>query len=122
MDLPAELLQAISSPGGGRIALVIGAGCSVEAPTGVPVASQCSVEVHRRLLDDGVLQNGDCADPYDLSAVADAVFARTHSQRDVVERLRERYNLKLATPNDGHLIAAAIALRGGYLFCGHAEL
>lgn len=108
MDLPVELLQAISSPGGGKIALIVGAGCSVEAPTGVPVASKCSIEVHRRLLADGVLENGDCTDPTDLSAVADAVFAKKRSQRDVVDRLREQYDLKLATPNDGYLIAAAL--------------
>lgn len=101
MDLPVELLQAISSPGGGKIALIVGAGCSVEAPTGVPVASKCSIEVHRRLLADGVLENGDCTDPTDLSAVADAVFAKKRSQRDVVDRLREQYDLKLLHPMMG---------------------
>ena len=38
MDLPVELRQTVSSPGEGTIALVIGVGCSAEAPTGVPVA------------------------------------------------------------------------------------
>lgn len=110
--LPADLLQAISARGGGKLALVVGAGCSVEAPTSVPVAQQCSVEVHRRLLADGILQNGDCEDSNDLSLVADAVFAKRNSQRDVVERLREQYDLKLATPNDGYLIAAAMLCEG----------
>ena len=32
MALPPELLQAVSSPGGGKIALVLGAGCSVRLP------------------------------------------------------------------------------------------
>lgn len=112
MALPVDLLQAVSSPGGGRIALVVGAGCSVEAPTSIPVARRCSVEVHKRLLADGVLQNGDCTDPTDLSVVADAVFAKKNSQRDVVERLRDQYDLKLATPNDGYLIAAAMLCEG----------
>jgi len=70
------------------------------------------LELHRRLLADGVLDNGDCADPADLSAVADAVFAKKNSQRDVVERFRERYDLKLATPNDGYRIAAAMLCEG----------
>jgi hypothetical protein len=91
MDLPAELLQAISSPGGGKVALIIGAGCSVEAPTSIPVSSTISLEIHRLLVADGVLQDGDCSDPTDLSLVADAVFSRKHSQREVVERFRERY-------------------------------
>ena len=112
MVLPAELLQAVSSPGGGKIALILGAGCSVEAPTCVPASQECSVEVHRRLLADGVLQTGDCTDPTDLSLVADAVFAKKNLQRDVVERLCEQYDLKLASPNDGYLIAAAMLCEG----------
>jgi len=108
MALPSDLLQAVSARGGGKIALVLGAGCSVEAPTSVPVATECSINIHRRLLADGVLENGDCSDPSDLSVVADAVFAKKHQQRDVVERLREQYDLKLATPNDGYLITAAM--------------
>lgn len=76
MALPSELLQAVASPGGGKIALVLGAGCSVEAPTNIPISRVCSTEIHHRLIADGVLQNGDCVDPEDLSAVADAVFAK----------------------------------------------
>lgn len=112
MALPPELLQAVSAPGGGKIALVIGAGCSVEQPTNIPVSRVCSNDIHRRLIDDGVLQNGDCANPDDLSALADAVFSKRNSQRDVVERLREQYGLKLATPNQGYWIAAALLCEG----------
>lgn len=112
MALPPELLQAISSPGGGRIALVLGAGCSVEAPTSIPVSSVCSNEIHRRLIADGVLRNGDCSNPDDLSVLADAVFSKRNSQRDVVERLRDQYGLKLATPNQGYWIAAALLCEG----------
>lgn len=112
MALPPELLQAVSSPGGGKLALVLGAGCSVEAPTNIPVSSICSNEIHRRLVADGVLQNGDCSNPGDLSVLADAVFSKRNSQRDVVERLRDQYGLKLATPNQGYWIAAALLCEG----------
>jgi hypothetical protein len=112
MPLPPELLHAVSSPGGGKIALVLGAGCSVEPPTGIPVSSVCSTEIHRCLLADGILQDGDCANPADLSALADTVFNKRNSQRDVVERLRDQYGLKLATPNDGYWIAAALLCEG----------
>ena len=112
MPLPPELLQAVSSPGGGKIALVLGAGCSVERPTNIPVSSVCSTEIHRCLVADGILRDGDCANPADLSAVADAVFIKRKSQRDVVERLRDQYELKLATPNDGYWIAAALLFEG----------
>ena len=110
--LPQELLRAISSPGGGKVALVVGAGCSAEAPTGIPMARECSVEVHRRLVADGILQDRDCADPSDLSLVADAVFDKTGSQKELVERLCERYELKLASANEGYLIAAAMLCEG----------
>ena len=83
-----------------------------EAPTCVPVERHCSAEVHRRLVANGVLQNGDCTDPTDLSLVADAVFEKNRSQRDVVELLREQYDLKLAPPNDGYRIAAAMLCEG----------
>jgi hypothetical protein len=112
MALPPELLQAVSSPGGGKIALVLGAGCSVEVPTNIPVSTVCSTEIHRCLVADGILQDGDCANPADLSALADAVFTKRNSQRDVVERLRDQYGLKLATPNDGYWIAAALLCEG----------
>src|SRR5690242_13029342 len=110
MPLPAELLAAIASPGGGRVALILGAGCSIDAPTAIPPSSVCSSEVHRQLLADGVLAAGDCPDPNDLSAVADVVHAKTGHQRDVVERLRNLYNFKLAKANDGYLIAAALLI------------
>lgn len=111
MNLPSDLLQAVSSPSGGKIALVVGAGCSVEFPTSLPTSREWAIEVHRRLLRDRVLEEGDCSDPTDLSVVADAVFAKRNSQRDMVERLCE-FNLKLATPNDGYRIAAAMLCEG----------
>jgi hypothetical protein len=112
IPLPSKLLEAVSSPGGGKIALVLGAGCSVEWPTNIPVSSVCSTEIHRRLVADRILLDGDCENPADLSAVADAVFTKRNSQRDVVQRLRDECDLKLATPNDGYWIAAALLFEG----------
>lgn len=112
MTLPADLLHAVSAPGGGKIALVVGAGCSVEHPTSIPVASDCSKEIHRQLIADDILQDGDCADPADLSVVTDAVFAKKNSQLDVVERFSDQYDLKGALPNDGYLITAAMLCEG----------
>lgn len=94
------------------MAVILGAGCSVEAPTNIPVARTISAEIHRQLVNDGILQNGDCTEPTDLSALADAVFDRRGSQRDVVERILTTYNLKLATANDGYRLAAALLLEG----------
>jgi hypothetical protein len=112
MNLPSELLQAVAVAGGGRITLVVGAGCSFEAPTALPLAGTCSRECHNRLVANGVLAPGDCATPGDLSAVADAVFNKTGQQRLLVEQLSQHYNLQSATPNDGHMLAAALLGEG----------
>lgn len=112
MPLPPDLLRVVSSPGGGQLALVIGAGCSVEQPTGLPLSRQVSQEIHQSLLNDGVLNPGDCSDPDDLSVVADAVYAKTNSQGDVVERFRTRYDLRTPSANEGYKIAAALLREG----------
>lgn len=105
--LPADLLNAIAQPGGGRVVLVVGAGCSFEPPTSLPLARTCAEEAHRRLVEDGVLVDGECTDSTDLSRVADAVFAKTGAQSELVERL-PRPEFKLAKPNEGCLAAAAM--------------
>lgn len=112
MTLPSELLFAIAASGGGKVALIVGAGCSVEAPTSIPVAATCSARVHDRLINDGVLSPGDCSNSDDLSAVADAVFEKTGSQRELVMRLLDEFPLKLPAPNEGYSIAAALLAEG----------
>lgn len=112
MSLPPELLQAVSAQGGGRIALVVGAGCSFEPPTSIPLAAECSRQCHDRLVANGVLAAGECADPSNLSSLADTVFAKTHGQHLLVEQLSQNYELKAASPNEGHLLAAALLREG----------
>jgi hypothetical protein len=112
MNLPAELLAAVSAPGGGKITLVIGAGCSFEAPTSIPLAETCSQECHDRLVADNVLAAGDCLVPSNLSCLADAVFVKRGEQRPLVRQLSQHYNLKTASPNDGHLLTAALLREG----------
>ena len=112
MNLPHELLEAVSATGGGRITLVVGAGCSFEAPTSLPLAEKCSQECHDRLVDNGVLAIGDCSKPWDLPSLADAVVAKKGEQRLLVEQLRQHYTLTTATPNEGHFLAAALLREG----------
>lgn len=112
MSLPPELLQAVSAPGGGKITLVVGAGCSFEAPTSIPLAGTCSQECHDRLVADGVISQGDCTTPRNLSCLADAVFAKCGQQRPLVEQLIQHYELKAASPNEGHLLTAALLREG----------
>lgn len=110
--LPAELLHAIAERKR-RIALVVGAGCSLEHPTGLKLASTYATDVHEQLVRDGVLGETDCASPTDLSALATTVVAKSGSQSALVSRL-PRNEFRLAQPNAGYLIAAAL-LREGVL-------
>ena len=109
--LPPRLLEAISSPGGGRVVLVLGAGCSKENPTGLPLAGELSQELHRKLVLDGILSEGDVEDQRNLSAVADAVFEKTGGQRDLIDRFPPDQFMN-AKPNEGYLILAALLLEG----------
>ena len=110
-SLPPSLLHAVSSAGGGRIVLVLGAGCSNEGPTSLPLSGDLSEDCHRRLILDGVLEDGEVADRRDLSAVAEAVFCRTGSQRDLIERFPPD-QFRHAEPNEGYLLMAAMFLEG----------
>lgn len=105
--IPAAILHA-ATEANGQIVLVVGAGCSCMAPTNVPMANACSRDAYRRLVEDGVLQDGDCGNPDDLSELADTVFAkREHRQAELVQRLPlDRF--KRARSNEGHMTAAAL--------------
>lgn len=104
--LPAPLLNA-ASEANAKIVLVLGAGCSFPPPTSVPMAMKCAEEAYRRLKHDGVLTDGDCQNPDDLSILADAVFNKRGSQAELVDRL-PREQFRRARANAGYLIAAAL--------------
>ncbi len=108
--MPAELLHAIAERSG-RIALVVGAGCSLEAPTGLKLATTYSLEVNRQLVHDGLLADGECQTPEDLSALTSTVWEKHGAQSPVVERL-PRSEFRQAQPNRGYLIAAALLREG----------
>src|ERR1700712_3165792 len=110
-QLPAFLLAAISDPGGGRVTMVLGAGCSFEAPTNLPLSKTLAEDAHRQLVQNGVFDEGDCETPSDLSCVADAVFDRLGRQKELVDVLPTK-RMRFARPNDGGLIAAALLLEG----------
>ena len=106
MPFPPDVLAAASDPMGGKWVLVIGAGCSVEPPTSLQTAAVCAREAHRRLRSDGLLSQ-DCDNPDDLSVVADAVFAETGGQQELVAKL-PLARFRSASPNQGHYFAAAL--------------
>lgn len=108
--LPSSLLEAIGAEAGGRVVFVIGAGCSVEPPSALPASGRCSREAFQRLVDDEILEHGDCPDPGDLSAVADAVFTKCGGQRELVRRLDKRF--RYAEPNEGTILVAALLREG----------
>lgn len=112
MSIPPALLSQISSEEGGRVVLVIGAGCSFEEPTGLPLAGACSEEAHRRLVADNIIVDGECSEPWDLSALTDLVKNKCGGlQAELVRRLPIT-RFKTAKPNDGHKIAIALMVEG----------
>ena len=110
MPLPPELLLA-ATEGHGRIVFVMGAGCSVEPPTSLPLARACSRQAHQRLVNDGVISDGECTEPENLEALADAVVAKTRSKAPLVSRL-PRQQFQFASPNRGHDVLAALMAEG----------
>jgi hypothetical protein len=109
LPLPPDLLSAISVASGSRVAMVVGAGCSCESPTNLPLAKKMALEAHRRLVADGVLADGECSDPGDLARLADAVYEKTSTQSALVDRF-PLSELRNARPNEGYLIAAAMLI------------
>lgn len=109
MSLPTRLLQAIAAHHGGQVVIVAGAGCSVEAPTNLRLAGQCSLDAHDQLVRDAVLGPDECPDASDLTILADTVVAKTHGQTELVKRL-PRQPFRQAKPNRGHQLAAALLL------------
>ena len=91
--------------------MVLGAGCSNEAPTSLPLSGDLSEECHRKLVEDGILGEGEVGNRRDLSAVAEAVFCKTGSQSDLVKRFPPD-SFRHAEPNEGYLIMAALLLEG----------
>lgn len=90
---------------------MLGAGCSHEEPTSLPLSGHLSEECHRQLVADGILDEDEVEDKSDLSAVAEAVVAKTQSQRELVDRF-PLDAFRYAKPNDGYLIMAALLLEG----------
>lgn len=109
--LPAEILQRITDAAGSRVVLAVGAGVSMEDPTGLKSGAHYSREAHRKLIADGVLDEGDCVDPEDLSVLADVLYEKFGSQTELTSRLPKE-PWRTAAPNSGHLIAAALLIEG----------
>lgn len=108
---PTEILQRIADAAGSRVVLVVGAGASMEPPTGFRSGAYYSREAHRRLVADGVLSDSECADPDDLSVLADVLYDKYKSQAELTSRL-PKDAWRTAAPNSGHLIAAALLIEG----------
>ena len=109
--IPAELLQSLAAPGGGQVALVIGAGCSRGAPTSIPLAAELSEAVERQLVLNGRLQPNQCPNPRDLAALTSLVFQLCHNQVELVQCFPlER--MRLAKPNLGYRLLVALMAEG----------
>ena len=90
---------------------MLGAGCSKEEPTSLPLAGDLSERCHQKLVADGILSTGEVNNPRDLSALAEAVVERTGGQLELTNRFPPG-EFRHATPNEGYLIMAALLLEG----------
>jgi hypothetical protein len=88
---------------------VVGAGCSVESPTRLKLSRAYSADAHAALIRDGLLDEHECPEPEDLSALASTIHRKYGSQVEVVKRLPVN-PFKLARANQGYLLAAALLL------------
>jgi hypothetical protein len=109
-EIPPDL-KAAAARADDQIVIVMGAGCSIESPTDLPLAGALSERIHKTLVDNGVLAAGACPEPWDLSAVAQATLAATGSQRALVDEFPPD-EFRGAQPNRGHLILAALLREG----------
>lgn len=101
----------MSATEGARLAIVIGAGCSVEAPTSMPLSRELSTNAHRRLILEHIVDSGECADPSDLSALATLVFNKTGSQAALVRQFPIN-DMRTARANEGYRFLVALLLEG----------
>lgn len=70
-----------------------------------------SIEAHTALVRDGVLAEGDCENPADLSLLASAVAAKVGGQAELVRRL-PLTRFRQAVSNTGYRVAAALLREG----------
>ena len=97
--------------GDAQITLVLGAGCSKAAPTGLPNSEELSLELFASLVGSGDIDAGDVVKPENLSAVADAVWNRAGAQRPLYLAM-DPARFRNATPNPGYRCAVALMLEG----------
>jgi hypothetical protein len=109
--IPPNLLSAVSAVGGSRLAVVIGAGCSIEPPTSMPLSRDLSSDAHRKLILENTIIAGECADPTDLSALATLVFHKTGSQEALVRQFPINA-MRMARANEGYRLLIALLLEG----------
>lgn len=110
-SLPSDLLAAVAASGAERICIVVGAGCSFDTPTCLPLSKDLAKQAYDQLVADGVIKAEDCPDPTDLALLADAVWRAKDSQRELVMRLGPE-RLSSAQPNDGYKLSVALMLEG----------
>jgi hypothetical protein len=73
----------------------------------MPLAGELAHDVERQLVLDGVLSEGQCVNPWDLSALATLVWQLTGSQAGLVARF-PLDRMRLAKPNLGYKLLIAL--------------
>lgn len=106
MVIPSEILTAITRETGGGLVVVLGAGCSLESPTSLRLASEYARDGYRKLVANGrVPENADLNDE-DLAAVAS--YCVEHAKREALRELVPLEPFRLAESNVGTQIVMAL--------------
>jgi hypothetical protein len=77
----------------------------------MPLAGHLSKEAHRKLVNEGILNPGECPDPTDLAALATLIYQRTGSQQELVRHF-PRDEMRTARANKGYLMLIALMVEG----------
>ena len=104
-------MQSLAAPGGGQVALVIGAGCSIEPPTAIPLARTLAADAERQLVLNGRLAANQCPDPQDLAGLATLIHQLTGGQAELVHCF-PLDRMRLARPNSGYKLMVALMAEG----------
>lgn len=104
--IPSKILTAVSRAAGGGLTVILGAGCSLERPTDLKLATYYAHEGYRRLVADNRVPEDDDLDDGDLAAVASHCVS--HASRDALRELLPVAPFRTAEPNGGTLTVVAL--------------
>jgi hypothetical protein len=104
--IPPEILTAVTRETGGGLAVILGAGCSLEPPTRLRLATYYAQRGYKRLVANGQVPEDGELDANDLAAVASHCVE--HAGRPALRELLPVESFRTAESNCGTQIVVAL--------------